>query len=152
MKKESGTYLPDAVLSLMDATSSFWPIRLLAPKVDIQTCLLDVRTEHLQVHWDIAIPLNNVISEEVIQLPHLRELPLAYPVTSDESFKISLLIGVDHYWDIVEDNIIEEIVTQQWPLNWGTFFLVHFQYLCIHHTIRQPIPFMYKLLMKLHVI
>ena len=55
---------------------------------------------------DIAVPLTNTINREVTQLPYLNGLPLAHPVTSDEHFNISLLIGVDHYWDIVDDNII----------------------------------------------
>ena len=40
----------------------------------------------------IAVPLTHTINTEVVQLPYLRELPLAHPV--------------DHYWDFVEDNII----------------------------------------------
>ena len=55
---------------------------------------------------DIAVPLKNVTNEKVTQLPHLKGLSLAHPVTTDKSFRISLLIGVDHYWDIVEDDII----------------------------------------------
>ena len=51
---------------------------------------------------DIAVPLKNVTYEKVTQLPHLK----AQPVTTDESFRISLLIGVDYYWDIIEDDII----------------------------------------------
>ena len=39
-------------------------------------------------------------------MPHLRGLKLAHPVTSDENFAIYLLIGADHYWDIVEDTVI----------------------------------------------
>ena len=55
---------------------------------------------------DIIVPLRNITNERVTQLPHLKGLPLAYPVTTDKSFRISLLIGVDHYWDIIEDVII----------------------------------------------
>ena len=55
---------------------------------------------------DIAVPLRNITNEKVTQLPHLKGLPLAHPVTTDESFRISLLIGVDHYWNIIEDDII----------------------------------------------
>ena len=43
---------------------------------------------------------------ELTKLPYLRNLPLAHPVLSSDSFKISLLIGTDHYWDIVEDHIV----------------------------------------------
>ena len=62
---------------------------------------------------DIAVPLKNVTNEKVTQLPHLKGLSLAHPVTTDKSFRISLLIGVDHYWDIVEDDIIREMAPPQ---------------------------------------
>ena len=54
----------------------------------------------------IATPLRNTLETEVTQLPYLHDLPLAHPVMKDSSFNISLLIGSDHYWDIVEDHII----------------------------------------------
>ena len=41
----------------------------------------------------ITTPLRNTVKLNVTQLPHLRELPLAHPITQDDSFKISLLIG-----------------------------------------------------------
>ena len=55
---------------------------------------------------DIAVPLKNITNERVTHLPYLKGLPLAHPVTTDENFRISLLIGVDHHWDIIEDDII----------------------------------------------
>ena len=54
----------------------------------------------------IATPITNPINTKVLQLPHLQTLPLAHPVTPEENFEISLLIGVDHYWDLVGDHII----------------------------------------------
>ena len=55
----------------------------------------------------IAIPLQNVMQTHIAQLPHLQGLSLAHPVTKPATiFEISLLIGADHYWDIVEDHII----------------------------------------------
>ena len=39
-------------------------------------------------------------------LTHLRRLKLAHPITSDQSFDVSLLIGADHYWDLVEDHVV----------------------------------------------
>jgi len=38
-------------------------------------------------------------------LPHLQKLSLAHPLTEKE-FDISLLVGADHYWDIVGDNVV----------------------------------------------
>ena len=55
---------------------------------------------------DITVSLRIITNECVSQLPYLKGLPLAQPVTTHENFKISLLIDADHYWDIVEDDII----------------------------------------------
>ena len=55
----------------------------------------------------IATPLQNVMQTHIAQLPHLQGLSLAHPVTKPATtFEISLLIGADHYWNIVEDHII----------------------------------------------
>ena len=48
-----------------------------------------------------ATPLQNMCCINVISLPHLHNLKLAHPLTADREFKISLLVGADHYWDIV---------------------------------------------------
>ncbi|XP_065896345.1 uncharacterized protein [Dysidea avara] len=53
----------------------------------------------------IATPLRNAVKLNTTQLPYLSGLPLAHPITQDDSFKISLLIGTDYYWDLVEDHI-----------------------------------------------
>ena len=56
---------------------------------------------------NIATPLQNTMQTQITQLPHLQGICLAHPVIgSATSFEISLLIGADHYWDIVEDHII----------------------------------------------
>ena len=54
----------------------------------------------------IAAPQKNFLTADVQQLPHLNGLKLAHPITSKDQFQISLLIGADHYWDIVENEII----------------------------------------------
>ena len=54
----------------------------------------------------IATPLQNHLHQNVQDLPYLRGLRLAHPITSEESFEVSLLIGADHYWDLVEDHVI----------------------------------------------
>ena len=54
----------------------------------------------------IATPLQNQFRQQIQTIPHLRGLKLAHPVTSDENFAISLLIGADHYWDLVNDTVI----------------------------------------------
>ena len=46
---------------------------------------------------DIAVPLRNTTNEGVRQPAYLKGIPLAHPVTPRENFRISLLIGTDHY-------------------------------------------------------
>ena len=55
----------------------------------------------------IAAPLQNRSKKPLTNFPHLKGLHLAHPVTSTEQFVINLLIGADHYWDVVEDHIIK---------------------------------------------
>ena len=54
----------------------------------------------------IATPLQTHMQQGVEDLPHLRGLKLAHPISSAESFDVSVLIGADHYWDLVEDHVI----------------------------------------------
>ena len=53
----------------------------------------------------IAAPIQNSVSNTVCSMSHLRDLKLAHPVTSDNNFTISLLIGTDYYWAFVQDRI-----------------------------------------------
>ena len=55
----------------------------------------------------IATPLENTVKTPLLKdLPYLRGLQLAHPVTKSNSFEISLLIGADHYWDLVGDHTV----------------------------------------------
>ena len=54
----------------------------------------------------IAVPLKMTATSKVRELPYLQGLQLAHPINTDGDFNVSLLIGADHYWDIVEDHII----------------------------------------------
>ena len=55
----------------------------------------------------IATPLENIMKTSVLtHLPYLKGLQLAHPVTRSDSFEISLLIGADHYWDLVGDHTV----------------------------------------------
>lgn len=55
----------------------------------------------------IATPLENTVKTSILtQLPYLNGLRLAHPVTRSDSFEISLLIGADHYWDLVGDHTV----------------------------------------------
>ena len=53
----------------------------------------------------IAVPLSN-IQREVKTLKYLCGLKLAHPVTDEDGFEISLLIGADSFWKIVQNRVI----------------------------------------------
>jgi len=54
----------------------------------------------------LASPVCNSIHAHLHNLPYLSGLTLAHPVTSDENFRISVLIGADHYWEFIEDQVV----------------------------------------------
>ena len=55
----------------------------------------------------IAAPLQCITSSKLQELPYLKNLTLAHPIMKEDSqFDVSLLIGVDHYWKIVEDHVV----------------------------------------------
>ena len=80
-------YLPVATINVVTTHGDKIPLRVLVVE-------------------KIATPLQNHLCREIQDMPHLRGLRLAHPITSDEHFAISLLIGADHYWDIVDDTVI----------------------------------------------
>jgi len=51
----------------------------------------------------LAAPIRNSVRAHLAQL---HGLPLAHPVTSDENFHISILIGADFYWQFIQDRIV----------------------------------------------
>ena len=54
----------------------------------------------------IAPPLQNLLHTSLQNILHLKGLQLAHPVTDNENFEISVLIGADYYWSFVEDHVI----------------------------------------------
>ena len=54
----------------------------------------------------IAAPFNNTVITTISNIPHLKGLSLAHPVSSAENFEISLLIGADFYWHFIGDHIV----------------------------------------------
>ena len=54
----------------------------------------------------IAAPIHMKERLYVNNLPYLRGLQLAHPVTHEEKFNISLLVGADYYWSIVQDDVV----------------------------------------------
>ena len=74
-------------------------------RVVLETILGDVNISALVVPT-IAAPLHNFVNSDVRKLPHLQGLKLAHPVGTPEKFDISLLIGADHYWQVVGNHIV----------------------------------------------
>ena len=54
----------------------------------------------------IAPPIQNYVRTSLDHFPHIMGIKLAHPVTDDENFEISILIGADYYWTFIEDHII----------------------------------------------
>lgn len=55
----------------------------------------------------ITTPIRNTLEMDVLQLPHLKDLTLSHPITAAGNFEISLLVGVDFYWNLVGDHIVK---------------------------------------------
>jgi len=55
---------------------------------------------------NVVGPLHIGSCVELNKLPYLYGVTLAHPITGGKPFKISLLIGVDHYWTLVGDHVI----------------------------------------------
>ena len=83
----SSRYLPVATINVVTTHGEKIPLRVLVVE-------------------KIATPLQNNLCRQIQDMPHLWGLRLAHPITSDEHFAISLLIGAEHYWDIVNDTVI----------------------------------------------
>ena len=54
----------------------------------------------------LAAPIRKSVRACLKDIPYLKNLHLAHPVTLDENFEISILIGADFYWQFVQDSIV----------------------------------------------
>ncbi|XP_053388631.1 uncharacterized protein LOC128551742 [Mercenaria mercenaria] len=61
---------------------------------------------HVLIVPSIATPMSNRTIHQVSKYSYLRDLKLAHHITGETIFNISILIGADYYWTIVEDQII----------------------------------------------
>ncbi|XP_006816676.1 uncharacterized protein LOC100368473 [Saccoglossus kowalevskii] len=55
---------------------------------------------------DISNNLTHHVTPDLLDLPYLRHLNLAHPVSIDQSFDIDILIGLDYFWEMVGDRVI----------------------------------------------
>ena len=81
------------------------PTKLQATQVYLRTRAGDEIPLSVLIVPKIATPLKNLM-HYFVNFPYLQGLTLAHPVTHTSDFEISLLIGADFYWSIVEDHII----------------------------------------------
>ena len=54
----------------------------------------------------ISTPIRNMPVRDINKFQHLRNIKLAHPPTDDKTSDITVLIGADYYWDIVENHTI----------------------------------------------
>ena len=54
----------------------------------------------------IAAPIQNITRYTIAELPYLEGLKLANQITAGEQFEVTLLIGANHYWQVVENHIV----------------------------------------------
>ena len=80
--------------------------RLHVATVNIVTPLQEQILIRVLIIDQIATSLESRSRNQLQDPPHLKNLNLAHLVTSDENFAVSLLIGADHYRDLVKDKVI----------------------------------------------
>ena len=90
--------------------SAFWgeaiPRELQSTSIAIQTNDGGEVPVSVLVVPKVAAPFQNAVPLSGNQYPHLYGLQLAHPVGSDNKFEITLLVGADFYWNLVQDKII----------------------------------------------
>jgi len=74
----------------------FWLQGLNGERLLIQAVVLD----------SIVEPLEDPHRAILSTLPHLQNLQLAHPTSTDDHFSVDILIGADSYWSIVGDENI----------------------------------------------
>ena len=80
--------------------------RLGVPSISIETLNKGHIPISVLIVSKLAAPIRNSVRTHLDKLPYLQGLPLAHPVTSDENFHISILIGADYYWQFIQDTIV----------------------------------------------
>ena len=91
--------------------ASFGSPTALVKRLDVATIYLETITGDrlplsVLIVPTIAAPVQNITHYAIDKLPYLKGLQLAIPMTVGEQFEVTLLIGADHYWQVVEDHIV----------------------------------------------
>lgn len=55
---------------------------------------------------DIPPPIEDPYRDQLVQLPHLKDIRLAHPLTDKKIFSVEMLIDPDYFESIVGDKII----------------------------------------------
>ena len=94
--------------------------------IEIETLAGELVPMSVMIVPSIAAPIQNFISASVYNMPHIQHLKLAQPVTSEQNFDISLLIGADYYWNFVQDGLVPNgTAVKAWLLTvWTTTRLI----------------------------
>ena len=74
--------------------------------IQIQTLNGDLIPISVLIVPKIATPIQNSCRVEMENMPHLKGLKLANPITDNDEFLVSILIEADYYWSFVQDHII----------------------------------------------
>ena len=93
------------------ALSTFGSQSTRTVKVDVTTVyLIAISGERIPLSVlivpTITAPLQRVATTSFTELPYLQGVHLAHPITTGDRPEITLLIGADQYWNVVEDHII----------------------------------------------
>jgi len=88
-------------------SSSMTQQKLGVATIEVETLSGEPISMTVLIVTSIAAPNQNSISTSVYNMPHIRNLKLAHPVTSECNFAISLLIGTDYCWSFVQDDIMQ---------------------------------------------
>ena len=57
----------------------------------------------------LAAPIRNSVRTHLRSIPYLQKLPLAHPVTGDENFEISVLIGAGNLYKIILFEVMDQL-------------------------------------------
>jgi len=88
-------------------SSSMIRQKLRVATIEVETLSGEPISMSVLIVPSIVAPIQNSISTSVYNMPHIRHLKLAHPVSSERNFAISLLIGTDYYWSFVQDDIAQ---------------------------------------------